>query len=211
MVCIRINDELCCTRAIVTAKARVDNHPNWRGFLRGLTIQNDRAILLHIEPNIEPTSCLNLLLHHPFMTTNYYLSTPREVIVSNLLDHRRKNSWFSCMTMITTTSSRHYRGSSGQVNSVHDASHLTRTKDDTPARTTHTIVLPLCKRVVPTIQKPNVLDIEPLPHAVPANVSSMVTRVFKTICVSPATVKQQMPRMPVCASSVVNASNVRNY
>ena len=48
VVCIGNKDELCCARAIVTAKAKEDNHPNWRG----LTIQNEQAILFHIEANV---------------------------------------------------------------------------------------------------------------------------------------------------------------
>ena len=57
VVTIQNKDNLCCARAIVTAKAKVDNHPNWRGFLRGRTIQNDQAILLHIEANVPQGPC----------------------------------------------------------------------------------------------------------------------------------------------------------
>ena len=32
----RTCENTCCTRAIVTARAKVDNHPKWRAFLRGL-------------------------------------------------------------------------------------------------------------------------------------------------------------------------------
>ena len=57
VITIQNKDNLCCARAIVTAKAKVDNHPNWRGFLRGRTIQNDQAILLHIEANVPQGPC----------------------------------------------------------------------------------------------------------------------------------------------------------
>ena len=35
VVTIKNKDELCCIRTIVTAKARVDNHPSWDAFKRG--------------------------------------------------------------------------------------------------------------------------------------------------------------------------------
>ena len=35
----------------------MDNHPNWRGFLRGRTIQDDQAILLHIEAHVPQGPC----------------------------------------------------------------------------------------------------------------------------------------------------------
>ena len=50
-------DELCCARAIVTAKAGVDNHPKWSSFRRGFSIQNDEAIKLHVEANVEMGKC----------------------------------------------------------------------------------------------------------------------------------------------------------
>ena len=57
VVTIQNKDNLCCARAIVTAKADVDNHPNCRGFLRGRTIQDDKAILLHIEAHVPQGLC----------------------------------------------------------------------------------------------------------------------------------------------------------
>ena len=53
----RNEQNLCCARAIVTAKAHVDNHPKWRSFQRGLTIQSDEAIALHTEAHVEPGLC----------------------------------------------------------------------------------------------------------------------------------------------------------
>ncbi|RMX52423.1 hypothetical protein pdam_00019910 [Pocillopora damicornis] len=44
---IKNGDELCCTRAIVAAKARLDQHPNWDGFKRGRRIQAEHAVDLH--------------------------------------------------------------------------------------------------------------------------------------------------------------------
>ena len=36
---IKNKDDLCCGRAIMTAKAKVDGHTNWDGFKKGRTIQ----------------------------------------------------------------------------------------------------------------------------------------------------------------------------
>ena len=50
-------DELCCTRAIVTAKARLDQHPNWDGFKRGRRIQAEHAVDLHHETRVPRGPC----------------------------------------------------------------------------------------------------------------------------------------------------------
>ena len=49
---IKNGDELCCARAIVTAKARLDQHPNWDGFKRGRRIQAVHAVDLHHEMRV---------------------------------------------------------------------------------------------------------------------------------------------------------------
>ena len=50
-------DELCCARAIVTAKARLDQHPNWDGFKRGRRIQAEHAVDLHHKTRVPQGSC----------------------------------------------------------------------------------------------------------------------------------------------------------
>ena len=56
---IRINndDNLCCTRAIVTAKARLDSHTQWESIRRGRKTQKENALLLHHEANVTPSPC----------------------------------------------------------------------------------------------------------------------------------------------------------
>ena len=60
--------QLCCARAFVTAKAKVDNHPKWRSFLRGRSMQMDEAIKLHINAGVPlgacgPTELRRFLIH----------------------------------------------------------------------------------------------------------------------------------------------------
>ena len=57
VVTIQNNDNLCCARAIVTAKAKVDDHPNWRGFRDGKKIQKEQALLLHHEAGVPFGPC----------------------------------------------------------------------------------------------------------------------------------------------------------
>ena len=57
VITIDNKDELCCARAIVTTKARVDQHPKWNSFRRGFPIHSDKAIKLHIEANVEMEKC----------------------------------------------------------------------------------------------------------------------------------------------------------
>ena len=56
---IRINnkDELCCARALVTAKARLDQHPKWESIRHGRKIQKELALLLHHEANVPFGPC----------------------------------------------------------------------------------------------------------------------------------------------------------
>ena len=54
---IKNGDELCCARAIVTAKARLDQHPNWDGFKRGRRIQAEHGVDLHHETRVPQGPC----------------------------------------------------------------------------------------------------------------------------------------------------------
>ena len=51
------NDNLCCARALVTAKARVDQHPKWESIRKGRKIQKEMALLLHHEANVPFGPC----------------------------------------------------------------------------------------------------------------------------------------------------------
>ena len=48
---------MCCARAIVTAKAKVDNHPKWSSFKQGTAIQRTEALNLHWEVNVPLQAC----------------------------------------------------------------------------------------------------------------------------------------------------------
>ena len=54
VITIKNKDDLCCARAIVTAKAKlkVDQHSNWEGFKKGRRIQLQQAQLLHHEADV---------------------------------------------------------------------------------------------------------------------------------------------------------------
>ena len=53
------DENLCCARAIVTARAKVENHPQWRAFKRGrqLQLQLQSAIQLHETSGVRPGPC----------------------------------------------------------------------------------------------------------------------------------------------------------
>ena len=46
------DDPLCCARALVTAKARVDHHPKWESIRKGRPLQKELALLVHHEANV---------------------------------------------------------------------------------------------------------------------------------------------------------------
>ena len=51
------NDELCCARALFTAKARVDQHPKWSSIRHGGKLQKELALLLHHEAKVPLGPC----------------------------------------------------------------------------------------------------------------------------------------------------------
>ena len=54
---IQNNDELCCARALVTAKARLDQHPKEKAIRQGRPLQKELALLLHHEANVPFGPC----------------------------------------------------------------------------------------------------------------------------------------------------------
>ena len=54
---IQNDDDLCCARALVTAKARVDQHPKWHSIRKGSQIQRTLAWDLHNEAKVPLGPC----------------------------------------------------------------------------------------------------------------------------------------------------------
>ena len=57
IVQIRNTHVLYCARALVTAKAKVDRHPQWWSFREGRKLQKEHALLLHREANVPFGPC----------------------------------------------------------------------------------------------------------------------------------------------------------
>ena len=57
IVQIQNADVLCCARALVTTKAKVDRHSKWWSFRDGKTLQKEHALLLHHEANVPFGPC----------------------------------------------------------------------------------------------------------------------------------------------------------
>jgi len=57
VITIKNNDNLCCARAIVTAKARLDNHPKWDNIRRGFGKQKELALRLHRQAGVRAGVC----------------------------------------------------------------------------------------------------------------------------------------------------------
>ena len=52
------NDALCCARALVVAKARLDQHPKWHSIRQGKgSLQRELALRLHDEARVPPGPC----------------------------------------------------------------------------------------------------------------------------------------------------------
>ena len=54
---IKNKDTLCCARALVTATARIEKHPQWNSIRQGRGIQRELAIDLHKKAGIPIESC----------------------------------------------------------------------------------------------------------------------------------------------------------
>ena len=54
---IQNRDELCCARALVTAKARLDQHPKEKAIRQGRPLQKELALLLHHEAKVPLGPC----------------------------------------------------------------------------------------------------------------------------------------------------------
>ena len=54
---IQNNDDLCCARAIVTAKARIDNDPQWNSIRLGRGVQTELARKLHEKSGVPIGKC----------------------------------------------------------------------------------------------------------------------------------------------------------
>ena len=54
---IQNDDDLCCARALVTAKAKVDQHPKYHTIRQGGKVQKELALLLHHEADVPFGPC----------------------------------------------------------------------------------------------------------------------------------------------------------
>ena len=57
IVQIQNADDLCCARALVTAKAKVDRHPQWESIRKGRNLQKEHAMQLHREAHVPLGPC----------------------------------------------------------------------------------------------------------------------------------------------------------
>ena len=57
VICIQNDDVLCCARALVTAKAKVEQHPKWNSIRQGGKLQKRHALLLHHEAHVPFRPC----------------------------------------------------------------------------------------------------------------------------------------------------------
>jgi hypothetical protein len=54
---IRNQDEICCARAIITAMARIEKHPQWNSIRQGCAIQRQLAETLHRKAGVPLSKC----------------------------------------------------------------------------------------------------------------------------------------------------------
>ena len=107
---IKNGDKLCCARAIVTAKARVDQHPNCDRFKRGRRIQAEHAVDLHHKTRVPRGPCgYDELLAFSLASSLYdyqilLCDATRGYVVTSFGPPSQKHSSSSTMMAITTSS-----------------------------------------------------------------------------------------------------------
>ena len=103
---IQNDDDLCCARALVTAKAKVDQHPKWNSIRQGGKLQKELALLLHHEADIPLGPCsydeltkfsaapslydYQIVLvdaDRSFHITTFGLTQPKQLILLHQKDH----------------------------------------------------------------------------------------------------------------------------
>ena len=57
VILIKNKDDLCCARAIVVAKAKLDSNPNWNSIRQGCPIQAQEAHELHDKAGVPKETC----------------------------------------------------------------------------------------------------------------------------------------------------------
>ena len=57
VICIQNDDVLCCARALVTAKAKMDHHPKWNSIRKGGKLQKELALLLQHKSQVSFAPC----------------------------------------------------------------------------------------------------------------------------------------------------------
>ena len=54
---IKNNDKVCCARALVTAKAKLEKHDKWESIRKGFEPQRQLALQLHEMATVEVGAC----------------------------------------------------------------------------------------------------------------------------------------------------------
>jgi hypothetical protein len=54
---IQNKDDMCCARAIVTAKAKIDEHEQWNSIRQSRRIQEELALELHVKAGVPLHQC----------------------------------------------------------------------------------------------------------------------------------------------------------
>ena len=155
---IQNDDVLCCARALVTTKAKVDEHPKWESIRKGGKLQRELALLLHEEAHVPPGRCgydeltkfskapslydYQILLvdaDYAYYIKSFGPTQPKQLILLQEKDH------YDVITSLP--------GSSTKVTSVPPAFKPTATKEITDAPRKRSVVL-VAKKSAPISSTP---------------------------------------------------------
>lgn len=183
---IKNKDDLCCAHAIVTAKAKVDNHSRWQSFQKGAKIQYEQALLLHNEVSIPHGPCsyeeLNKFSQAPSLY-DYQLLLVDETRGFRVLSFGPAQD----KKLVLLYDGNHYDVISslpGYFATSYfccDVLNLTTMRDGTRAPTIQTTALCVYKTIAEITWKPSADGNERLYYADPVNGSSMGTYVCNNI------------------------------
>ena len=144
---IQNDDVLCCARALVTAKAKVDKHPQWNFIRLRTNLQREQALLLHEEAHIPAGPCGYEEPLHPSTTTRSFWSTQTAPTTSKVMGGPSPNNSFCSTRKATMMSSPVSLGFSGPVTCVPTASNPMTTKEVTVVKPKSSVMCMSPKRV----------------------------------------------------------------
>ena len=101
---IQNKDDMCCARAIVTAKAKIDGHEQWNSIRQSRRIQEELALELHTKAGVPLHQCgiEDVKTFQRFLVGYQIHVISREISTESFTMYPQPRGRSTCTTMTTT-------------------------------------------------------------------------------------------------------------